>query len=78
LNFYLGESKELDETVFVFSCRKFKGKMRGSSEGELRCFSVDAIPYHEMWADDQIWLPWLLSGKYFVGDFYFSENYRGS
>jgi len=75
LNFYLGESKQLDQTVFLFACSKSTGKMRRSSEGELRWFSVDAIPYQEMWEDDQVWLPLLLEGRGFVGDFYFSENY---
>jgi len=76
LNFYLGNSKELDQTVFVFSCKKFTGKMRGSSEGELRWFSVDVIPYREMWQDDRAWLPLLLDGKSLVGDFYFTEDYQ--
>ena len=76
LNFYLGDSKELDQTVFVFSCKKSSGKMRGSSEGELRWFSVAAIPYREMWQDDQVWLPLLLDGKSLVGDFYFTEGYH--
>jgi 8-oxo-dGTP diphosphatase len=75
LNFYLGESKELDQTVFVFSSKRFTGKMRGSSEGELRWFSVDAVPYHEMWEDDQLWLPSVLEGKSIVGDFYFTQDY---
>jgi len=76
LNFYLGESKQLDQMVFLFVCRKFTGKMRQSNEGQLRWFSVDAIPYQEMWEDDQVWLPLLLNRKSFLGDFYFSENYE--
>ena len=76
LNFYLGASKELDQTVFVFSCNKSSGKMRGSSEGKLRWFSVDAIPYSEMWQDDRVWLPLLLDGMSLVGDFYFTDDYK--
>jgi 8-oxo-dGTP diphosphatase len=75
LNFYLGNSKELDQTVFLFSCKKFMGKIRRSAEGELSWFPIDALPYHEMWQDDRVWLPLLLDGKGFVGDFYFTENY---
>ena len=75
LNFFLGNSKKLDQTVFVFSCKKSSGKIRGSSEGELMWFSVDAIPYREMWQDDRLWLPLLLDGKSFVGDFYFTKGY---
>jgi len=76
LNFYLGDSKELDQTVFVFFCENSTGKMRASKEGELRWFSVDAIPYSEMWQDDQVWLPLMLEGKSLVGDFYFTKDYK--
>jgi len=76
LNFYLGESKQLDQTVFLFVCRKFTGRIRQSNEGELRWFSVDEIPYQEMWEDDRVWLPSLLEGKSLAGNFYFSENYK--
>jgi 8-oxo-dGTP diphosphatase len=76
LNFYLGESKQLDQTVFLFVCSKSTGRMRRSSEGELRWFSVDEIPYHEMWEDDKVWLPLLINAKGFAGNFYFSENYK--
>lgn len=76
LNFYLGDSKELDQTVFLFSCKKFTGRVRRSAEGELSWFPIGALPYDEMWQDDHVWLPLLLDGKSFVGDFYFTENYN--
>lgn len=75
LNFYLGELKELDQTVFLFSTRKSTGRLRESNEGELRWFLVNAIPYHEMWQDDQVWLPLVLDGRSFVGDFHFTKGY---
>jgi 8-oxo-dGTP diphosphatase len=76
LNFYLGESRELDQIVFLFSCKKSTGRIRTSNEGELKWFSIKSIPYREMWDDDRIWLPRLLRGESFVGDFYFSESYE--
>ncbi len=76
LNFYLGDSKELDQTVFLFSSKTSTGEMRSSSEGELRWFPVDLVPYSEMWQDDRVWLPLLLDGKSIVGDFYFTEDYK--
>ena len=75
LNFYLGEEKELDQTVFVFSCQQYSGKLRHSQEGILKWFRIDEIPYGEMWEDDKVWLPLLLEGKSFVGDFHFTESY---
>lgn len=76
LNFYLGESKALDQTVFLFTCSKFTGRARRSPEGKLRWFPIGALPYNGMWQDDRVWLPLLLDGKSFVGDFYFTENYN--
>lgn len=76
LNFYLGQSRELDQILFIFSCTEAAGELRQSSEGKLRWFPVEEIPYDEMWEDDRIWLPLLLQGKSFVGDFNFSEDYE--
>lgn len=76
LNFFLGEAKELDQTVFVFSAAGFNGDLREGREGMLRWFPIAQIPYGEMWHDDRLWVPLLLDGKSFVGDFYFTENYK--
>jgi len=76
LNFYLGRLSKLDQIVFVFSCDRHSGKLRRSREGELRWFSVHQMPYQEMWEDDTKWLPFLLKGRNFVGDFHFSDNYE--
>ena len=37
-------------------------------------FPVDALPYHEMWADDRIWMPTALAGRPFVGKFLFDGD----
>lgn len=76
LDFYLGKSRELDQTVFVFSCREFTGEMWHGTEGELKWFSISEIPYDEMWDDDRVWLSLLLEDDSFVGDFYYTEDYR--
>jgi 8-oxo-dGTP diphosphatase len=76
LNFYLGTVRRLDQVVFVFSCHKYAGNLHPNREGELRWFSSEGIPYSEMWEDDRIWLPLLLEGKSFVGDFYFTDDYK--
>jgi 8-oxo-dGTP diphosphatase len=36
--------------------------------------SIHAIPYDEMWADDRHWLPGLLEGKVFLGQFLFEHE----
>jgi len=74
LNFYFGDRSRLDWIVHVFSTRTFKGGLRPSEEGVLRWFALKDIPYEEMWQDDRHWLPLLLGGKRFKGDFYFDEE----
>ena len=34
-------------------------------------FPVDGVPFHEMWEDDQHWLPHVLAGGSFQGWFEF-------
>ncbi len=35
---------------------------------------IDAIPFHEMWADDALWLPKLLANELFDGRFVFDGD----
>lgn len=74
LNFFFGQKAEPDWIVHVFSTCTFEGTMRPSNEGWLRWFTFDEIPYDEMWQDDEHWLPLLLDGKRFSGDFHFDEG----
>lgn len=74
LNFYFGDRNEPDWIVHVFSTRAFEGKPRSSKEGKLQWFTFEEVPYDEMWQDDKHWLPLLLEGKNFEGDFYFDKE----
>lgn len=74
LNFYFGRRGEPDWVVHVFSAERFEGEVKASEEGALRWFPVSEIPYGEMWRDDEHWLPLLLEGRRFHGDFYFNDD----
>ena len=74
LRHYFGQVDEPDWIVYQFSATDFEGEPKESDEGVLRWFPVDEIPYGEMWQDDEHWLPLLLDGKDFTGDFYFNED----
>jgi len=37
-------------------------------------FPLDNIPYERMWADDILWLPRMLNGESFTGDFLFDGD----
>lgn len=58
----------------VFRARDCRGKAVETEEAVPLWTPVDAIPYGEMWADDAIWLPWLLEGRRFAGRMLFDGD----
>jgi 8-oxo-dGTP diphosphatase len=63
-------------TVHVFLARQFDGVPIGGREGRLEWFSIDALPFEEMWEDDQYWYKVALNGGKFEGWFYFSGDFE--
>lgn len=59
--------------VHVFKVASFHGEPKESEEMKPQWFHVDNIPYHAMWVDDKYWLPILLVGKKFEGNFTFND-----
>lgn len=55
----------------VFVARGWTGEPIETDEADPLWVSVNAIPYGEMWADDALWLPTILSGGRFTGSFLF-------
>ena len=60
--------------VYVFSATDCLGKVRESDEALPIWTPLREIPYDQMWADDAIWLPWMLEGKRFSGRFLFDGD----
>lgn len=60
--------------VHIFSTDRFTGELKESEEGRLRWFGIDEIPFDKMWHDDEHWVPLMLAGKRFYGEFFFSED----
>jgi 8-oxo-dGTP diphosphatase len=69
-----GDTEEPDWIVYQFSTSDFEGELMESEEGSLRWFPTKEIPYEEMWQDDVYWLPLLLEGKRFEGEFHFNDD----
>lgn len=60
--------------VHVFSAVGCEGEPQETGEAEPLWFSLDAIPFDQMWADDRLWFPHLLSGRPFRGRFLFDGD----
>jgi 8-oxo-dGTP diphosphatase/2-hydroxy-dATP diphosphatase len=66
---FKGEPEILE--VHVFSCSDFEGEIKETEEMKPRWFKIEEVPFNQMWPDDKYWLPLLLKGKNFEGEFYF-------
>jgi 8-oxo-dGTP diphosphatase len=60
--------------VFVYRAFEFQGEPTETDEAAPIWAPLDAIPFPEMWADDRIWLPWVIDGKRFMGRFIFDSD----
>lgn len=69
---FRGDSEILQ--VHIFKTNHFLGEPTESEEMKPRWFSVDQIPFDEMWPDDKLWVPLFLKGKKFKGKFLFGES----
>ncbi|WBA83099.1 8-oxo-dGTP diphosphatase [Endozoicomonas sp. GU-1] len=60
--------------VHTYVARDFTGSPTETDEAIPLWFSLDQIPYEEMWADDIIWLPEMLKGNRFKGRYLFDGD----
>jgi 8-oxo-dGTP pyrophosphatase MutT (NUDIX family) len=67
--------KTPDIVMYVFLGSRVVGEPVESSEMRPQWFETERIPFEQMWADDRLWLPWLLAGKRFRGRFAFAADH---
>lgn len=65
-----------DWKVQVFVSHDFAGTAADGREGIVRWFSVDALPFDEMWEDDRYWVKLALEGTRLEGWFYYSGDFE--
>ncbi len=55
--------------MHVFLSREGSGEPRESDEMSPAWHALDALPYKDMWSDDELWLPRVLQGELVKGTF---------
>jgi len=58
--------------AYVYIATGFTGQPTETDEAVPLWFKIKEIPYSEMWADDEYWLPAVLSGQTIRGRFTFT------
>jgi len=69
--YFMGGKKKLHTRVHLFSSTDFIGNPRSTSEGEVKWFAIEKLPFHKMWDDDRYWINAMLVGSRFDAKFYF-------
>lgn len=69
------EFQDGEETIemHIFQAKNFSGKPTESEEMKPQWYSIDNIPFTDMWPDDIYWFPLFLKRKKFVGRFLFDQ-----
>ena len=74
LEFRFLDRAEWNMRVHLFRLTRYFGRERTSEEMEPHWFTFDAIPYGDMWEDDQHWLPAVLEERTVHGSFVFKNE----
>lgn len=72
--FYKGEKVNL--IFYLYFVTEWEGTPTESEEMKPNWFSLDNIPYTQMFPDDKYWLPLILEGKKIDAYFDFDENWN--
>lgn len=67
------EHEETILEVHIFKVISWSGDAVESEEMRPQWFTVDEIPFKNMWSDDLYWFPLFLQGKRFKGRFLFDR-----
>ncbi len=74
LEFRFPHKPEWDQQVHTFTATTWEGSPIESAEMRPQKFDIPAIPYRQMWDDAGYWLPKILRGEKFRGQFRFAND----
>lgn len=75
LGFNISSARIIDMHVFTLDLWQGQPK-ETKAMGDPAWFSSQTMPYGQMHPDAKIWMPYLLEGKKFEGDFFYNANAR--
>jgi 8-oxo-dGTP diphosphatase/2-hydroxy-dATP diphosphatase len=70
------DRQKFDQQTHIYICEEWAGEPTETEEMKPQKFSIEDIPYDDMWPDDRYWLPRVLTGESIEADFYFGDNDR--
>jgi 8-oxo-dGTP diphosphatase len=74
LRFFMDGKRELSILVYLFSAKRFSGRIRSTEEGAVKWFRIRELPLDRMWDDDVYWVPLMLKGLRFDAHIYYDKN----
>lgn len=74
LHFTFEDRPDTLAEVHVFEIPSFTGTIQESEEMLPQWFTLDTIPYRNMWSDAQHWLPDFLKGKHIKGKAHYQDK----
>jgi 8-oxo-dGTP diphosphatase/2-hydroxy-dATP diphosphatase len=74
LSFNFPHNPAFDQMVHVYFVEKWDGEPTESEEMNPKWYSVNNLPYSDMWPDDIFWVPEVLKGNLVRATFQFGEK----
>jgi mutator protein MutT len=63
LTFYFSDNPDWNQIVHVYFTENWEGDPVESEEMKPQWYTIDSIPYKNMWPDDIFWLPEVIKGQ---------------
>lgn len=74
MRFHFSDKPEWDQEVIVYRISEWEGEPIETEEMKPQWFKFSEIPWSEMWAGDEEWIPYFLRGEKFTGEIHFAEG----
>ena len=60
--------------VIVYRLDEYSGQPTSSPTNEIDWFSVDRMPFKQMWPGDNLWIPYVIENQKFQAEIWFDAN----